>query len=162
MNSEDFCQLLKQHGFNLFVGVPCSTLKGILNHLMHDPEVMYVPATREDEAIGIAVGAHFGGRKPIVFMQNAGLGLSINAIASLVQLYRIPLLFLISWRGDTNQDAPEHHFMGSHTVKLLDAMEIPTFILSKKNVKKTLLKVCNVSESGNGPTALLLREAIIE
>ncbi len=162
MDSENFCILLKQRGFNLVVGVPCSTLKGILNCLMNDPEVTYVPATREDEAIGIAVGAYCGGLKPIVFMQNGGLGLSINAIASLVQLYRIPLLFLISWRGDTDHDAPEHHFMGSHTVGLLDEVEIPVFVLSKKNVDKTLNEACNFTEVKGKSVALLLREGIIE
>lgn len=162
MNAERFCKFLKRHGFNLFVGVPCSTLKDILNELMCDPEVMYIPATREDEAIGIAAGAYLGGRKPIVFMQNAGLGLSINAIASLVQLYRIPMLFLISWRGHTSLDAPEHHFMGSHTVRLLETMEIPTFVLSKENVEKTILNACNVTRERRGSAALLLREGIIE
>lgn len=162
MNPERFCKLLKSKGFNLFVGVPCSILTGILNQFMGDSGVIYVPATREDEAIGIAVGAYFGGRKPIVFMQNSGLGLSINALTSLVLLYRIPMMFLITWRGDTDLDAPEHHLMGKYTVNLLKALEIPTFILAKKNIRKAILKAHTVLEEGRGPAVLLLREGVIE
>jgi len=162
MNPVSFCKLLKSKGFNLFVGVPCSILTGILNQFMGDSEVIYVPATREDEAIGIAVGAYFGGRKPIVFMQNSGFGLSINALASLVLLYRIPMLLLITWRGDSPLDAPEHYFMGKYTVNLLKALEIPTFTLAKKNVGKVILKAHALMEEGKGPVVLLLREGVIE
>ena len=95
-------------------------------------------------------------------MQNSGLGLSINALTSLVLLYRIPMLFLITWRGDTDLDAPEHHFMGRYTVNLLKAVEIPTFILAKKNIEKAILKAHTVMEESRGPVVLLLREGIIE
>jgi phosphonopyruvate decarboxylase len=162
MNPKQFCELLKNQGFNLFVGVPCSILTEVLYYFMGDSEVMYVPATREDEAIGIAVGAYFGGRKSTVFMQNSGLGLSVNALASLVLLYRVPVLFLITWRGDTNLDAPEHLLMGKFTLKLLEAMEIPTYILEEKNIEETVLEAQDVMEKSSGPVVLLLREGIVK
>lgn len=162
MNSEQFCELLKDQGFTLFAGVPCSILTPILNTLMSDSAVIYVPATREDEAIGIAVGAYFGGRKSIVFMQNSGLGLSVNALASLTLLYRVPLLLLITWRGNTNLDAPEHLLMGKSTVKLLEAMEIPTYILEEKSVEEIVMKAHDTMERSSGPVVLLLREGIVK
>lgn len=162
MISKHFYDLLKNQGFKLFVGVPCSILTGILEHFMGDSEVMYIPATREDEAIGIAVGAYFGGRKSTVFMQNSGLGQSVNALASLVLLYRIPILLLVTWRGDTNQDAPEHLLMGKYTVKLLETMQIPTFIPDEKNVEETTKKALDSMEKTGGPVVVLLREGIIK
>lgn len=162
MNPGQFCELLKNQGFNLFVGVPCSILTGVLNYFMNDSEVMYVPATREDEAIGIAVGAYFGGRKSIVFMQNSGLGLSINALTSLVLLYRVPMLLLVTWRGDTKLDAPEHLLMGKFVVRLLQAIEIPTYILEDKDIEETVLKAHDVMEKTSGPVVLLLREGMIK
>lgn len=151
--------MLKNQGFNFFVGVPCSILKGFLASL--GQEVTYVPATREDEAIGIAVGAYLGGLRPVVFMQNAGLGLSINAISSLVLLYNIPLLMLVTWRGYSNNDAPEHNFMGSHTTSLLEAMEIPTFILEKENTGPTIQRAWESAQTTKGPAAILIREGVL-
>ena len=93
--SVEFCQLLRSHGFNFFTGVPDSTFKGVINILENDVTVSYIPAVREDAAIGLATGAYLGGHRPMVLMQNSGLGVSINALASLPILYQIPMLVLI-------------------------------------------------------------------
>ena len=124
--------MLKEKGFDFFTGVPCSILKGVINYLSEDPDVPYIPATREDEALGIATGAYLTGKKPIVLMQNSGLGNSIGTLASLVLLYEIPLLLLISWRGYQGKDAPEHLIMGKATVKLLEDIGVPTQYYRKK------------------------------
>jgi phosphonopyruvate decarboxylase len=153
---------LKEQGFDSFVGVPCSILRDILDHLLTDREVTCILATREDEAIGIAVGAYLGRKKPVVFMQNSGLGLSINALTSLVLLYQIPILFLITWRGHRGMDAPEHHMIGKCTVKLLKDIELPVFILPRKNVKKTMSAAINIMNKDKKPIALLLQEGIIK
>lgn len=118
MTALEFCQDLKRKGFNFASGVPCSILGGIIDCLSNDQELTYVPATREDEAIGIATGAYLAGKKPLVLMQNSGLGNCINALTSLALLYKIPLLLLISWRGE-KKDAPEHLIMGKVMFKLL-------------------------------------------
>jgi len=157
-----FSELLKEQGFDSFVGVPCSILQDILDYLISDPEITYIPATREDEAIGIAVGAYFGGKRPVVFLQNSGLGLSINALTSLVLLYQIPILFLMTWRGYEGADAPEHHIMGKCTDKLLKDIELLAFTLTKKNIKETILHAINIMEKDKKPVALLLREGIIK
>ena len=162
MKPAHFSELLKKQGLGIFVGVPCSILEGILNHITMDPEVAYIPATREDEAIGIAVGAYLGGQKPVVFMQNSGLGLSINALTSLTLLYKIPILLLMTWRGHQATDAPEHRMIGKCTVKLLKSIELPAFTLTKKNIKKTIFTAINIMENEKKPVALLLREGIIE
>lgn len=161
MKSVDFCLTLKKHDFNFFVGVPCSILKGIINFLQVDPDVLYVSASREDEAIGIATGAFLGGQKPVVLMQNSGFGNSIGALTSLPLLYKIPMLLLISWRGYQEKDAPEHLIMGEKTIKLLKDVGIPTQILSKKKTEEAISIAVNVMQEQQVPVAIVIKRGVI-
>ena len=124
----EFLAALREAGFDFFCGVPCSLLKGLVSLLEQDAG--YVSATREDSALGMAAGAFFGGKRPLVLMQNSGLGVSVNALASLHTLYEIPVLLLISWRGEDRSDAPEHWMMGEIMAPMLDLMKIPHRVLS--------------------------------
>jgi sulfopyruvate decarboxylase subunit alpha len=125
-----FVAALKGAGFDFFAGVPCSLLKGLVSLLDRDEQARYVSATREDSALGMAAGAYLGGRRPMVLMQNSGLGVSVNALASLHTLYDIPVLLVISWRGEDRSDAPEHWMMGEIMIPLLDQMKIPHRVLT--------------------------------
>jgi phosphonopyruvate decarboxylase len=125
-----FVAALKEAGFDFFCGVPCSLLKGLVSLLDQDESAHYVSATREDSALGLAAGAFFGGKHPLVLMQNSGLGVSVNALASLHTLYEIPVLLIISWRGEDRSDAPEHWMMGEIMHPVLDQMKIPHRALS--------------------------------
>ena len=154
--------MLLETGFDFFTGVPCSILKGVINYLSEDPDIPYIPATREDEAIGIATGAYLAGNKPVVLMQNSGLGNSIGTLASLVLLYEIPLLLLISWRGYQGKDAPEHLIMGKTTVKLLENIGVPAQILSEEGTKGTISDAVKIMEEKNIPTAIIVRRGMIE
>lgn len=129
-HAPEFVQALKAAGFDFFAGVPCSLLKGLVSILDRDPDAHYVSATREDSAIGMAVGAYLGGKQPMVLMQNSGLGVSVNALASLTTMYAIPTLLVISWRGEGGNDAPEHILMGEIMLPILDLLKIPHRILS--------------------------------
>jgi sulfopyruvate decarboxylase subunit alpha len=126
----DFLQALKEAGFDFFAGVPCSLLKGLVSLLEEDRDARYVSATREDSALGMAAGAYLGGKTPVVLMQNSGLGVSVNALASLSTLYELPALLIISWRGEGGNDAPEHLMMGEITLPLLDLLRIPHRVLA--------------------------------
>lgn len=118
-----FVDALQEHGFDFFTGVPCSLVKRVLAELGR--RGLQITETREDAALGLAAGAYLGGRRPVVIMQNSGLGVSLNALASLHRLYRIPCLAIITWRGHDGADAPEHNLMGPATPALLDVMGIP-------------------------------------
>src|SRR5919201_1788810 len=106
-----FLDLLEQHGYNFFTGVPCSLFEGVTQILDAEPRYGYISAVREDAALALAAGAYLGGRQPVVFMQNSGLGVSVNAIVSLNQIYDIPALLVVTWRGRGGHDAPEHLIM---------------------------------------------------
>ena len=118
-----FVDALREHGFDFFTGVPCSLVKGVWAEL--EARELQITETREDAALGLAAGAYLGGRLPVVIMQNSGFGVSLNALASLHRLYRIPCLLLITWRGHDGADAPEHNLLGPVTPALLDLMGIP-------------------------------------
>ena len=117
-----------------FVGVPDSTMKHFIDQGLRCKKVLIT--TREDEAIGIATGFALSKSNSLVFMQNAGFANSISTITSLVQLYEIPLIFLIGWRGFLSDDAPEHIKIGKIQPKLLNTLSLENRILSEKNWKK--------------------------
>jgi phosphonopyruvate decarboxylase len=161
MNHKEFCSLLKKNGFDFCTGVPCSILSQIINYMSESNEFTYISATREDEAIGLAVGAYMGGKKPAVFMQNSGLGNSINAITSLVFLYQIPMLFIISWRGYQGKDAPEHLLMGKYMMDFLKIMKIPTEIIEKGILEEQVNRASRLMEEQKIPVALILKKDVI-
>ncbi len=118
IDGEKLATGLRRCGFDFFTGVPCSLLARVWGALAD----VLVPAAREDEAVGMAAGAWLAGRRPVVLMQNSGLGTALNALASLTALYEMPLLLLVGWRGASSDDAPEHLLMGRHTPMLLEAV----------------------------------------
>lgn len=123
--SRAFLAHLRQAGYGFFSGVPCSLLAGLFTELETDSKLDYIPAVREDIAIGLAAGAHLSGRKAAVLMQNSGLGVCYNALASLNEIYEVPALLVVSWRGEGGKDAPEHIRMGKVMTRILDELEIP-------------------------------------
>ena len=162
MDSKDFCGLLKENGFDFFCGVPCSVLGPIIKHLSRNKDFQYVPATREDEALGITVGAYMGGKKPVVLMQNSGLGNSIDALTSLVLLYRFPVLLIISWRGYREKGFPEHSLMGEQMQGFLKTMNIPAIVLSKDRMPKQIADADRMMKKLGTPVALVLKKGIVE
>ena len=130
---EIFDYLIKNKIEN-FVGVPDSTMKFFIDQGLKCKKVLLT--TREDEAIGIATGFALSQSNSLVFMQNAGFANSISTITSLIQLYEIPLIFLIGWRGFLSDDAPEHVKIGKIQPKLLDTLSLENRILSEKSWKK--------------------------
>ena len=116
-----------------FIGVPDSTLKEFISLGLKNKKV--IVTTREEEAIGIATGMCLSGSKSLVFMQNAGFANSLSTITSLVKLYKIPIIFLIGWRGYLKDDAPEHIMIGKIQPDLLKIIELPSKILTSNNWK---------------------------
>ena len=161
MTSVEFSELLKNRGLNFFTGVPCSILKGVISILEQDPEVTYVPAVREDAAVGLATGAYMAGRRSMVLMQNSGLGVCMNALTSLALIYKIPLLMLITWRGYQGKDAPEHMVMGRVMLDLLDDIGVPYRILEPESIEADLdVVLATLAEMGT-PVAIVLRRGVL-
>ena len=124
-------RFLEKKGIENFIGVPDSTLKNFIKEGIEREKIII--ATREEEAIGISVGMMLTGSNSLVFMQNAGFANSLSTIASLVDLYKIPLIFLIGWRGYLKSDAPEHLKIGKIQNKLLKTLDLQSKIITEKN-----------------------------
>jgi phosphonopyruvate decarboxylase len=153
--------LLEAQGYDFSSGVPCSLIESLIAVLETHPRLPYVPAVREDVAVGIAAGAWLAGRRPVVLMQNSGLGTSMNALVSLSLMYRLPALLLVTWRGYAGKDAPEHLLMGEISPGLLDMMRIPHRVLSERTVADDVAWGRAESERLSQPVALLLPPGVL-
>ncbi|MBX3168677.1 MAG: phosphonopyruvate decarboxylase [Candidatus Eremiobacteraeota bacterium] len=118
-------------GATLWTGVPCSYLKSLIDCVISHPQLDYVPAANEGDAVAIAAGAWLGGGLGVALMQNSGLGNAVNPLTSLLEPFAIPMLLLVTWRGQPGgpADEPQHELMGQITPGLLDLMQIPYEIL---------------------------------
>lgn len=130
--------------FEFFTGVPDSQLKPLCNYLMatYGISSKHVIAANEGNAVGLAAGYHLAtGKVPVVYMQNSGEGNVINPVASLMndKVYGIPCLFIIGWRGEPGvHDEPQHVYQGLVTVKLLEDMDIKSFVIDKETTEEEI------------------------
>ena len=152
-----FNYLLKNRVQN-FIGVPDSTMKHFIKQGFKKNKILIT--TREEEAIGIAAGMSMSGSNSLVFMQNAGFANSISTITSLVQLYQIPMIFLIGWRGFLENDAPEHTKIGKIQPKLLQALSLQSMILNEKDWKKSCDWALKLIKDGKSCALIIPREFI--
>ena len=121
-----FIEHLRALGYSQYAGVPCSYLKPFINFVISSPNLNYVGATSEGEAVGISLGSYLGGRKTVTMCQNSGLGNMVNPLTSLNYPFRIPTLLITTWRGEPGRpDEPQHVLMGQITHRLLETMQIP-------------------------------------
>jgi phosphonopyruvate decarboxylase len=148
--------LLEAHGFDFFAGVPCSLIEALIRDLESHPRLPYVAAVREDVAVGMAAGAWLAGRRPVVLMQNSGLGTSLNALASLSLMYGLPVLLLVTWRGYRGKDAPEHILMGEITPKLLELLGVPHRVLSDASLAEDVAWAASEMDARSSPVALIV------
>ena len=133
---EFFVNTLKEHGMDFYAGVPDSLLKNICAYITDNlPAEQNIIAANEGGAMGIAAGYHLAtGKVPVVYMQNSGEGNIINPLASLTdkEVYNIPVLLVIGWRGRPGvHDEPQHIKQGKVTTGLLNIMGVNYAILPK-------------------------------
>jgi phosphonopyruvate decarboxylase len=157
-----FADALERHGFDVFAGVPCSLIEDLIATLQAHPRLPYVAAPREDVAVGLAAGAWLAGKRPVVLMQNSGLGTSLNALASLSLMYGLPALLIVTWRGHGGQDAPEHILMGEISPRLLDLLGIPHRVLGEGTLEADLGWALAEMERAMQPVALLVPPKVVE
>lgn len=139
MKVEAFLEIL---GGEFYTGVPDSQLRPLCDYLMNafgtDPR-RHVIAANEGNAAALAAGYHLAtGKAPVVYLQNSGEGNLINPAASLLhrQVYGIPALFVVGWRGEPGvHDEPQHVYQGAVTLKLLEDLEIPSFVIGPETTE---------------------------
>ena len=151
-----FIDTLGSYGINFFAGVPDSLLKNICAYIADNMDARHnVIAANEGAAVGLAAGYHLAtGKIGVVYMQNSGEGNIINPLASLTdkEVYNIPVLLLIGWRGRPGvHDEPQHVKQGKVTTGILNTMGVNYDVLSKdedKAAKQIAKAVSTMKETG--------------
>jgi phosphonopyruvate decarboxylase len=161
IEADNFLGRVRQRGFDFYTGVPCSFLTALINRTISDPKLTYVGATSEGEAVGIAGGAWLAGRRPVMMCQNSGLGNAVNPLTSLNFPFKIPLLLIVTWRGQPGiNDEPQHELMGKVTPDVLDAIEIPheLFPTSANEIDGVLQRAEKSMNDRSLPYALIMQK----
>lgn len=148
---------LKACGVGLVSALPETWLVHLIRMAEEDPEMILVRLAKEEEGVGISAGAYLSGTKSAMLMQNHGFLASINGIVSLAQLYRIPLLMLISHRGEFGERDPWQTEGGGVTEHVLRSLRIPyAYLDTPGHVAHRLRKAETLAYSASRPVALLL------
>lgn len=169
MKAEKLVEII---GADFYTGVPDSQLKALCNYLMNTygiDQKHHIIAANEGNCTALAAGYHLAtGKVPVVYMQNSGEGNIINPVASLLndKVYAIPMIFIVGWRGEPGvHDEPQHIYQGEVTVKLLEDMDVRTFIISKDTTEDELSAAMDSfrSELANGKqVAFIVRKGAIK
>lgn len=162
ISAEAFVAVARRHGIDFFSGVPCSYLKPLINCVIDSEHVTYVPATNEGDAVALASGARLGGRGSLVMLQNSGLGNAVNPLTSLNAIFEIPVLLVVTVRGEPGgpADEPQHRLMGQITGRTLDLLGIAWEWLPEEegDLDACLERACTHMSSNGMPRALLVRK----
>jgi phosphonopyruvate decarboxylase len=167
LNPKLFFDTLSKENIDFFTGVPDSLLKNICAYITDNTVAEnHIIAANEGNALALGIGYHLATSKiPLIYMQNSGIGNIINPLLSLADpdVYSIPLLLMIGWRGEPNvKDEPQHKKQGRVTLELLETMEVPYQVLSPdtddEQVKQIIQKACSYARENNAPYALVVRK----
>lgn len=162
-NSKAVYQGIKDAGIRFITALPETWLVYLLQLAEEDPDMQLLEVAKEEEAVGIAAGAHFAGRPHLLLMQNHGFLAAINGIVSLAMLYRVPLCMLIAHRGHMGEPYPWHTQGGIVTEPVLRALGIPfDYAHDPAKVGKQIKQTYTYSLSSLSPVALLLSRDLME
>lgn len=161
-----FVKSLKNGGVDFFTGVPDSLLKSFCAYLTDNCGDNHVIAANEGGAVGLASGHYLATGKPaLVYMQNSGQGNAVNPLASLADpdVYSIPMVLLIGWRGEPGvKDEPQHVKQGKVTISLFETLGIPTEILPDEESAALALarRMVDLAKSESRPVAIVVRKGL--
>ena len=164
INASDFIEPAKAHGFKTWAGVPCSFLTPFINSVIDDPEMAYISSANEGDAVATATGAALGGQRAVAMMQNSGLGNAVSPLSSLNWVFRVPVLLIITLRGEPGMpDEPQHELMGQITGRILDELQIPWdwFPRDADSVEGALMVANWQMEKTGLPYALVMRKGSV-
>ena len=168
IHSQEFHEWLVALGVDFYAGVPDSLLKPVCFYLADHAGDKHVVAANEGAAVALACGYHLAtGKVPLVYMQNSGQGNAVNPLLSLADpdVYSIPMLLLIGWRGEPGtKDEPQHVKQGKVTVSMLEAMGIPWRVLEPEPgaARRSVDELVAIAAAENRPVALLVRKGTFE
>ncbi len=163
MKAKNFIQQLFDIGYERYFGVPDSLLSSLSKSLDFDfDKIANLIASNEGSALSMAMGYNLSTNKfPVIYLQNSGIGNLINPYNSLLNenIYKIPFLLLIGWRGEPGvQDEPQHIFQGKTTLDQLELMDIEYSIIANDDDYKEALIKLQKNNSRNKPYAFVIKK----
>src|SRR5277367_5861571 len=161
-NSKLLYDALKECDIRLVSALPETWLVHLIRSADEDPDMILVRLAKEEEGVGISAGAHMAGVKSAMLMQNHGFLAAVNGIVSFAQLYKIPLLMLISHRGTFGERDPWQTEGGRVTESVLRALSIPYEKLEHaETAARQIAWAQHLAEASLHPTALLLMRELM-
>jgi sulfopyruvate decarboxylase subunit alpha len=156
-NSKVVYEALMAAGVRLCSALPETWLVHLIRMADDDPDMTLVRLAKEEEGVGVSIGAHLAGMKTALLMQNHGFLQAINGIVSGAMLYRIPLLLLVSDRGHLGERDPWQTEGGRYTRRVLDALNIQWDALwAPEEVEPKIAKAITLAHASLSPVAVLL------
>lgn len=170
MKAFKLLEQIENMGIEVITGVPDSTLKQFCDGLqLYDGNFRHYVTANEGAAVGIAVGTYLASGKPAcIYMQNSGIGNAVNPLASLANkdVYGIPILFIVGWRGEPGvKDEPQHVFQGKITCKLFETMDVPYAIVDSSTTEDEMLAILQEAEKcfkENNQFAIIVKKGTFE
>jgi phosphonopyruvate decarboxylase len=165
IEASDFIGPAKAMGFNRWAGVPCSFLTPFINSVIDDTEMTYISAANEGDAVAAAAGAALAGERAVAMMQNSGLGNAVSPLSSLNWVFRIPVLLIVTLRGEPGlPDEPQHELMGQITGRILGELQIPwTWFPREADAVEGALTVATWNMDRTGlPYAFVMKKGSVE
>ena len=164
IQASQFVEPAKQLGFDFWAGVPCSYLTSFINYIIGDMGLSYISSANEGDAVAAATGAVLGGHRAVAMMQNSGLGNAVSPLTSLNHVFQIPVLLIITLRGEPGKpDEPQHELMGQVTQQLLETMGIPWvwFPEQEQDIESVLHNAVMHMDTSGRPYALVMRKGAV-
>lgn len=127
----DIAEVLHAAGADLVASLPDGWIAPLIKHLGTDNRFRHVPVNREESAIGLCSGAFFGGRPGVALMGASGFLTCIYALTKINYTYQIPLLILITARGDPGDSARYHVSNGLYLRSVIQAIDIPSIFVER-------------------------------
>ena len=161
---------LENMGITTIAGVPDSTLKQFCDGIQtYEGDMEHYVTANEGAAVGVAIGSFLATGKPAcVYMQNSGIGNAVNPLASLANkdVYGIPMLFIVGWRGEPGvKDEPQHVFQGKITCELFDTLQVPYQVVDKETTEEEMLSILAQAKKvldNNEQFALIVKKGTFE
>ena len=166
IRATDFLTAARERGFHLYSGVPCSYLKPFINYVINSNALRYVPAANEGDAVAVAAGSELGGTRAVCMFQNSGLGNAVSPLSSLTATFKIPVLVIVTHRGEPGAaaDEPQHQLMGQITQRMMDLLGIPweRFPTEPGAVAGVLDRADRSMKARSEPYALIMSKGSVE
>jgi sulfopyruvate decarboxylase subunit alpha len=153
---------LKETGINLVVSVPEHNLLELIDTVDADPAFRHIPATREEEGVGICAGAYLGGMHPALIMMSAGFLTCCNALVTVNYLSGLPLLMLVGYSGGLSEQYWLHTQLGLYTEPVLQAMRVVYQEVRRVDEVTEAIRDCDLlTRASHRPVAVVLNKDVL-